>query len=123
LDFLFAFLDDFGILTVPFGLGDLGDDDFETLEQDLYFTAGKGLPGDVEFDEPYSAEFDEKRQVKFFHDVSLDDEIPKDNLSRPNTYFEVLFAEVFNVLSHDLGEQSFHQRLKHMICDIILSTD
>lgn len=83
---------------------DLCDDDLKAFQKDLNFAARKRLPRNVEFDESDSAEFDEKGQVELLHDISFDDEISEDNLSRPDTYFEVLLAEIFNILAHDLSE-------------------
>ena len=104
LNLLLALLDDLGVLTVPFWLRDLCDDDLKAFQKDLNFAARKRLPRNVEFDESDSAEFDEKGQVELLHDISFDDEISEDNLSRPDTYFEVLLAEIFNILAHDLSE-------------------
>ena len=99
MDLLFALFDNFGVFALPFGLGQFSNHNFKSLEKDLYFAAGQWFPRDVEFEESKSAEFDVEGQIDFFNDFLFKCDVFEDDLTRPNSNGQVLFAEILDVLS------------------------
>ena len=59
-------------------------------------------------------------QIDFFNDLLFEGNIFEDDLTGPNSDGEVLFAEILDVLSEDLTEQSFNESLEHGYISIMI---
>ena len=59
-------------------------------------------------------------QIDFFDDLLFKCDVFEDNLARPNSNGEVLFAEILDVLSEDFTQQSFNESLEHGYISIVI---
>lgn len=120
MDLFGAFLDDFGVLVDPFGLGDLLEDKFETFEEYLYFAGGQTLPRDVHLEAAEATVANAEGKVEPFDDILLEDYVLQNDFAGPDSDAQILGTEILDVLAEDLVQKPFHQGFKHTITIIMI---
>jgi hypothetical protein len=81
LDLFGSFLDDFGVLVDPFGLGDFLENKFETFEKYLYFAGSQTFPRDVHLEAAEATVTNTEGKVKPFDNIFLEDYVLQNDLA------------------------------------------
>lgn len=109
--FLYLFfpsLDNFCVFAIPLGMRELSYHNLETLEKYLYFAGRQGFPRNVHFKTSKSTKSENEWEVEFLHYFFFESYVPEDNLSRPNSYVQVIRSKILDILSQNLIEKPFY---------------